>query len=71
MSHPSSIDRDAAVFAFAPFEKGGGRPQSGRWGICSSREKQIPHKPLSRLVAPFSKRGCSEHLPFMLTGTVH
>ncbi len=59
------------VFAFAPFEKGGGRPQSGQRGICSSREKQIPHKPLSRLVAPFSKGGCSGRLPFELTGTVH
>ena len=56
--------------AFAPFEIGGGRPQSGRRGICSSREKQIPHKPLSRLVAPFSKGDCSERLPFVLTGTV-
>ena len=41
----------------APFAKGGGRPQSGRRGICSSREKQIPHKPLSRLAAPFCKGG--------------
>ena len=47
--------RGTAVLA--PFAKGGGRPQSGRRGICSSREEQIPHKPLSRLVAPFYKGG--------------
>lgn len=68
MSHPTFIGSDALTFA--PFAKGGGRPQSGRRGICSSREKQIPHKPLSRLVAPFSKGGCSERLPVVLTGTV-
>jgi hypothetical protein len=59
------------ALAFAPFEKGGGRPQSGRRGICSSREKQIPHKPLSRLVAPFFKGGCSKRLPVQMTRTVH
>ena len=69
MSHPTFIGSDA--LAFALFEKGGGRPQSGRRGICSSREKQIPHKPLSRLVAPFSKGSCSERSTVVLTGTVH
>ena len=69
MSHPTLIGSDAR--AFAPFEKGGGRPRSGRRGICSSREKQIPHKPLSRLVAPFSKGGYSGRLPVALIGTVH
>ena len=69
MSHLTLLCSDA--LAFAPFEKGGGRPQSGRRGICSSREKQIPHKPLSRLVAPFSKGGYSGRLPVALTGTVH
>lgn len=49
----------SAAPRFAPFGKGGGRPQSGRQGICSSRAKQIPHKPLSRLVAPFFKGGYS------------
>ena len=65
MSHPTLIGSDAR--AFAPFEKGGGRPRSGR----ASREKQIPHKPLSRLVAPFSKGGYSGRLPVALIGTVH
>lgn len=68
MSHLTLFCSDAP--AFAPFEKGGGRPQSGRRGICSSREKQIPHKPLSRLVAPFSKGGSFEPLPVVLNGTV-
>lgn len=67
MSHPTFIGSDA--LAFAPFAKGGGRPQSGRRGIW--REKQIPHRPLSRLVAPFSKGGCSERSTVVLTGTVH
>jgi hypothetical protein len=59
------------ALAFAPFGKGGGRPQSGRRGICSSREKQIPHKPLPRLVAPFSKGGYLACLPAAVTRTVH
>ena len=59
------------TLGFAPFEKGGRRPQSGRRGICSSREKQIPLKPLSRLVAPFSKGGYLACLPAAVTGTVH
>lgn len=69
MSHPTLIGSDAR--AFAPFEKGGERPQSGRRGICSSCEKRIPHKPLSRLVAPFSKGGNCGCLPVALTGMVH
>jgi len=67
MSHTTLAHSD--TLAFAPFGKGGGRPQSGRRGICSSREKQIPHKPLSRLVAPFSKGGYLARLP-AVTGTV-
>ncbi|WP_163839762.1 hypothetical protein [Pseudoxanthomonas sacheonensis] len=59
------------ALGFAPFEKGGGRPRSGRRGICFSREEQIPHKPLSRLVAPFFKGGCSGRLPVQMIGTVH
>ena len=63
MNQPTFIGSDLGssdARAFAPFAKGGGRPQSGRRGICSSREQQIPHKPLSRLVAPFFKGGYSE-----------
>lgn len=55
----------------APFGKGGGRPQSGRRGICSSRQEQIPYKPLSRLVAPFSKGGNDGCLPVALIRKVH
>ena len=69
MNQSTFIGNDAR--AFAPFEKGGGRPRSGRRGICSSREEQFPHKPLSRLVAPFFKGGYSERLPVQMTGTVH
>ncbi len=54
--------------SLAPFEKGGGRPQSGRRGICSSRQEQIPHKPLLRLVAPFFKGGNDGCLPVALIG---
>ena len=56
---------------FAPFGKGGGRPQSGRRGICSSRQEQIPHKPLSRLVAPFCKGGYSGCAQSLLTGALN
>jgi len=74
MNQPTFIGSDLGgsdARAFAPFAKGGGRPQSGRRGICSSREQQIPHNPLSRLVAPFSKGGNDGCLPVALIRTVH
>lgn len=70
MSHPSSIDHDAAAFAIAPFEKGGDKTRQRLVGDLLFARRANPPSPALRPPAPFSKGGCSERLP-VLTGMVH